>query len=668
MHGMAKLGLAAAAAVMISALPSSPGSAADRKVFYLLSHGGPSDAFWIDWNAAAVKACDRLDVTCKISFSGGDMAAQKEALNTAIAAKPDGIATTSAQPGLWPHEVAAAKKAGIPIIFFNTDDPSTGREAYVGADLKEVGAIWARYLVDHKMVKKGDNVFLPVEVPGASYQQLETEGVASVFDPLGVKYDVVDCGTDPAGMISKMTNYLVAHNPPAIIALGELGRGERQARIRRRGRQAWRHPGCRLGQFQGHRGRGQGGLRRRRRLAVPLGARIHARRHSLSRRVGRPDRLRHPYLQPLRQEQRRADTRGLQEEEELNSDASAADRGRRIAVIGRKMVALSDKPRAKRISWSGAVRSPQFSALIILCVVLAAFTIGNNRFLSPLNVSNIMAFLPELGIIALGMTLLMTAGEFDLSVGAVFALGPVVVMMLVENAGVDLGMALLVGLAICILAGAINGILVTKIGISSFLVTLSMLLILRGVALYITQGFPLKPWDQPGPLVTLLAGSFEWGPFRFYTSLWWFIALTLLSIYTLDYAKLGNWISAIGSNRFAAVARGVPADRVKIGLFILTSVLSGLAGMISAFRISAASPVAGTGYELEVIAMVVVGGTALTGGRGTILGTLVGVFMLRTISDGITLVGVPGLAYNIFVGTIILAMLVLHALVQKARS
>jgi simple sugar transport system permease protein len=333
------------------------------------------------------------------------------------------------------------------------------------------------------------------------------------------------------------------------------------------------------------------------------------------------------------------------------------------------MVALSDKPRARRVSWSGAVRSPQFSALIILCVVLAGFTIGNSRFLSPLNVSNIMAFLPELGIIALGMTLLMTAGEFDLSVGAAFALGPVVVMMLVENAGVDLGVALLVGLAICILAGAVNGILVTKIGISSFLVTLSMLLILRGVALYITQGFPLKPWDQPGPLVTLLAGSFEWGPFRFYTSLWWFIALTLLSIYTLDYAKLGNWISAIGSNRFAAVARGVPADQVKIGLFILTSVLSGLAGMISAFRISAASPVAGTGYELEVIAMVVVGGTALTGGRGTILGTLVGVFMLRTISDGITLVGVPGLAYNIFVGTIILAMLVLHALVQKkARS
>jgi simple sugar transport system substrate-binding protein len=222
MVGIGKRGLLiAAAAALAASLFSSPGSAADKKVFYLLSHGGPSDAFWINWNAGATKACGQLNVTCKISFSGGDMAAQKEAFNTAIAAKPDGIATTSAQPGLWKEEVAAAKKAGIPIVFFNTDDPATGRQAYVGADLKEAGAVWARYFVDHKMVKKGDKVFLPVEVPGASYQQLETEGIASVFDPLGVKYDVVDAGTDPAGIIAKMTDYVVANHPPAVIALGD---------------------------------------------------------------------------------------------------------------------------------------------------------------------------------------------------------------------------------------------------------------------------------------------------------------------------------------------------------------------------------------------------------------------------------------------------------------
>lgn len=332
------------------------------------------------------------------------------------------------------------------------------------------------------------------------------------------------------------------------------------------------------------------------------------------------------------------------------------------------MATVTEITPVKARSRASLFKAPEFSSFVILCVVLAGFAVGNRHFLSPLNVSNIMAFLPELGIIALGMTLLLTAAEFDLSVGAVFSLGPVVVMLLVQNAGMSLGAALLVGLAACILIGTINGVLVTKIGISSFLVTLSMLLIVRGVSLYITQGFPLKSWDQPGPLVTLLAGSFTVGGFRFYTSLWWFLALTLLSVYILNYAKLGNWISAIGSNRSAAVARGVPADGVKIGLFILTSVLSGLAGMISAFRISAASPVAGTGYELEVIAMVVVGGTALTGGRGTIIGTIVGALLLRAIRNGIVLVGVPGLAYNIFVGAIILVMLVLHAVLQKGAA
>ena len=314
------------------------------------------------------------------------------------------------------------------------------------------------------------------------------------------------------------------------------------------------------------------------------------------------------------------------------------------------------------------LRAPEFSSLAILGVILLLFVMGNDKFLSPLNISNILAFLPELGIVALAMTLLLTAGEFDLAVGAVFAFGPVVVMLLAQNAGVDLGLALLVGLAVCIVIGALNGLLVTKVGISSFLVTLSMLLVVRGAALYITQGFPLKSWDQPSPFVTLLSGSFQVGPFTLYASLLWFIGLTLLAIYVLDYSKLGNWIAAIGSNRSAAVARGVPADAVKIGLFIATSVAAGLAGMISAFRISTASPVAGTGYELEVIAMVVVGGTALTGGRGTIVGTIVGVFMLRTIRNGIVLIGVPGLAYNIFVGAIILAMLVLHAMLLKNRA
>jgi simple sugar transport system permease protein len=333
------------------------------------------------------------------------------------------------------------------------------------------------------------------------------------------------------------------------------------------------------------------------------------------------------------------------------------------AYSGTTEAAGSKRMRSSR--WRNALRSPEVSSFAILAVIVVLFNVGNHDFLSARNISNILAFLPELGIIALGMTLLMTAGEFDLGVGAVFALAPVTVMLLVQQWGWEFWPALLVGLAASIVIGLFNGIVITKIGISSFLVTLSMLLIVRGAALYITQGFPLKSVDLQGPLVTLLAGSFAIGPFTIYASLFWFVGLTFLSIYLLDYSKLGNWISAIGSNRSAAIARGVPADAVKVGLFITTSVLAGLAGMISALRISNASPVAGTNYELEVIAMVVVGGTALTGGRGTILGTVAGIFLLRAIRNGIVLVGVPGLAFNIFVGAIILGMLVMHVGLQK---
>lgn len=210
--------------IVASALALVAGSALaqDTKTFYLVAHGGESDPFWIDWNAGAQSMCTQLQVTCNISFSNGDSAIQKEAINAAIAAAPDGIGMSSAQPGLWTEEVMTAKANNIPVVFFNSDDPSTGRDAYVGADLEFAGVTWANYLVANNLVKAGDTVFLPVEVPGASYQVLETQGIASVFDPLGIKYDVVEAGTDPAGVIQKMTEYMIANEPAAMIGLGDL--------------------------------------------------------------------------------------------------------------------------------------------------------------------------------------------------------------------------------------------------------------------------------------------------------------------------------------------------------------------------------------------------------------------------------------------------------------
>jgi simple sugar transport system permease protein len=136
--------------------------------------------------------------------------------------------------------------------------------------------------------------------------------------------------------------------------------------------------------------------------------------------------------------------------------------------------------------------------------------------------------------------------------------------------------------------------------------------------------------------------------------------------YVLTQSRVGNWIQASGGNPSSARARGVRVGRTKISLFILAAVLAAYAGVTSSIRVSAANPNSGTGYELEVIAMVVIGGTVLSGGRGTIIGTVLGVFILRMMRNGIVMIGVPGLAYNIFIGGIILIMMSIHSFVERS--
>jgi simple sugar transport system permease protein len=151
-------------------------------------------------------------------------------------------------------------------------------------------------------------------------------------------------------------------------------------------------------------------------------------------------------------------------------------------------------------------------------------------------------------------------------------------------------------------------------------------------------------------------------------SLFWFIAAAVAMGYLLTETKVGNWILATGGNPNAARARGVNVNATKVSLFVLSAVMASFAGVISSIRTSAANPNSGTGYELEVIAMVVIGGTALTGGRGTIIGTVLGIFILRVMRNGIVLIGVPGLAYNIFIGAIILGMMALHSGLERRHQ
>ncbi|MEM7446318.1 MAG: ABC transporter permease, partial [Pseudomonadota bacterium] len=244
------------------------------------------------------------------------------------------------------------------------------------------------------------------------------------------------------------------------------------------------------------------------------------------------------------------------------------------------------------------------------------------------------------------------------------------VMWTLFNTGImTLFPAFLIALLVAVAIGMVSGIFVTRLNIPSFLVTLGMLLVVRGSALWLTSGFPQRTWDAGEQLLAeILVGDFFIGGLRIHMSLIWFILIAVIFHLLLNRTRFGNWIQATGGNAGAARNRGVPIKRVKLVLFMLCSAMAGLAGVISSIRVSAANPNSGMGYELEVIAMVVIGGTVLTGGRGTIIGTVLGVLILRLMRNGIVLVGVPGLAYNIFIGAIILGMMALHAGLERRHN
>ncbi len=319
-----------------------------------------------------------------------------------------------------------------------------------------------------------------------------------------------------------------------------------------------------------------------------------------------------------------------------------------------------------------ALTQPEAGPFGLLVLALVVFSLLSATYLTPGNFSNLLMFTPELGMIALAMTLLMTAGEFDLSVGSVFGFSAVLMWTLINEAAFALPLAFAVAIVVAAGIGLVNGLMVTRLKIPSFLVTLGMLLVVRGSALYLTDGFPQRTWRVELVLKEIIVGDVTLptplGDMRVFMSVFWFILFAVVLGYILMGSKWGNWIQAAGGNPAAAMARGVRVARTKVILFVLTAMMAAWAGITSSIRTASANPNSGNGYELEVIAMTVIGGTVLTGGKGTIIGTVIGVFLLRVINNGIIQIGVPGLAYRIFIGGIILGMMALHSYLRRQQQ
>jgi simple sugar transport system substrate-binding protein len=202
-------------------------SAAQARTFYWISHGSPADPVWTYFLAGAKQWAKDTGNTVNTSFHSGDVPSQQEAVRTAIAAKADGIVTSSPDPGSLVQVAKEANAAKIPIININTPDPKASFDAYVGGDNVAFGRHWAQYLVDKGLVKSGDFVWMPVEVPGATYGVQEEQGIASVFKPLGITWAVTDATLDQAEIITRMVDYLTTNRQKikAIIGLGDLVTG-----------------------------------------------------------------------------------------------------------------------------------------------------------------------------------------------------------------------------------------------------------------------------------------------------------------------------------------------------------------------------------------------------------------------------------------------------------
>lgn len=296
-----------------------------------------------------------------------------------------------------------------------------------------------------------------------------------------------------------------------------------------------------------------------------------------------------------------------------------------------------------------------FLTLVALFVGLA---IASPHFLSQTNLSSVVRQTAVINTMALGMTMIIISGGIDLSVGSILAMGGLLGTMAMEKgAPIPLGVA--VGIVAGMFWGFVNGFLTTKLRINPFIVTLGTLGIVRGLALIISGGLPVH--QIPAGFSYLGEGSLIGLPFV----LWLLVACALLVHVILEHTRLGRYSFAIGSNHEAAVYAGVNVGSVTIAVYTIAGMLTGLAGMIEASRLMTGQPTAGQGYELQAIAAVVIGGGSLRGGEGTVIGTLIGAFIMGLLANGSDLLGITPYVQQAIIGAVIIAAVALDELRKR---
>lgn len=284
---------------------------------------------------------------------------------------------------------------------------------------------------------------------------------------------------------------------------------------------------------------------------------------------------------------------------------------------------------------------------LTLIALFVGLSIASPNFLTAINLSSVVRQTAVINVMALGMTMIIVAGGIDLSVGSVLAFGGLIGTMALEK-GAPIPAGVFIGVLAGMFWGFVNGFLITRLKINPFIVTLGTLGIVRGITLIVSNGLPVH--NIPASFAYLGEGTLGGVPFV----LWILLICAVAVHFVLEHTKLGRYAFAIGSNVDAAYYAGVPVAAVTIAVYAAGGMLTGLAGMIEASRLMTGQPTAGQGYELQAIAAVVIGGGSLRGGEGTVVGTLIGAFIMGLLSNGSDLLGISPYLQQAIIGAVII--------------
>lgn len=298
-----------------------------------------------------------------------------------------------------------------------------------------------------------------------------------------------------------------------------------------------------------------------------------------------------------------------------------------------------------------------FIALLVLATGLA---ITSPDFLTVGNLLNVFRQVSINALIAFGMTLVILLGGIDLSVGSILALSSVVTALMLSH-GVDPVVATSVGILAGAGMGMVNGLIISKGKVAPFIATLGTMTILRGLSLVFSEGRPITGLNSD--FFAMLGGGYVAG----FIPVPVILMLVMFAVFwfVLKRTVFGRHVYAVGGNEEAAALSGIKTDRIKIWVYTLSGAMAATAGMILTSRLNSAQPTAGTGYELDAIAAVVLGGTSLTGGRGWIFGTLVGALLIGILNNGLNLLGVSSFYQQVIKGVVILLAVLLDRANKK---